>query len=123
MDEERKWWKAGEDGNTPNGMSAEDFDPGLTEDQIESLNLEKTVFGGSESPAELANKILEDAAPAAAQGIVSLATSRNVNERVRLTASQYIIDRVCGKSGDSGTTGKDPWSDIFAAVTREEAEV
>lgn len=80
----------------------------------ESTKLERTVFS-EKSGADLAQSILEDAAPAAAASIVQIAT-KDPNSRVRLTASQYIIDRALGKSGNDPAKAA-PWADVFAAVT------
>jgi hypothetical protein len=111
-------------GYTPHKfVDPDDYDPGVSEDELEALNLERSVHGQSLSDTELANQILTRAAPQAAQEIVRLATSRNSNERVRFQASTYIIERTCGKVGDAGTSEKEPWTDIFAAVTREAEEI
>ena len=63
----------------------------------ESASMER-MLAPEKSGAELAESILEDAAPLAAQSIVRIATN-DPNSRVRLSASQYIVDRVLGKAG------------------------
>jgi hypothetical protein len=80
----------------------------------ESASMERTVFS-EKSGAELAESILEDAAPLAAQSIVRIATN-DPNSRVRLTASTYIVDRVLGKAGLDPTKNA-PWEKVFEAVT------
>jgi hypothetical protein len=96
----------------------DDDDDILNEAQLraleESVTLERDVFP-EKSPGELAEKVLEDAAPHAALSIVRIATN-DPNSRVRLSAAQYIIDRTLGKSGQDPTKSA-PWEDVFKAVT------
>jgi hypothetical protein len=80
----------------------------------ESANMERTVFA-EKTGAELAESILEDAAPLAAQSIVRIATN-DPNSRVRLSASQYIVDRVLGKAGLDPAKNA-PWEEVLKAVT------
>jgi hypothetical protein len=63
------------------------------------------------SAEDLAEKILTDAAPVAAHSIVKIATM-DPSSAVRLRASQYILDRAIGKTGD-GPTKNAPWDEIF----------
>jgi hypothetical protein len=89
-------------------------DPDAMRALEESATMERTVFS-EKSGAELAESILENAAPHAAQSIVRIATS-DPNSRVRLSASQYIVDRVLGKAGADPSKNA-PWDEVFKAVT------
>jgi len=75
------------------------------------------------SSARSAEQIFRASASAAAQAIVDLSLSA-VNERTRLDASKYIIDRVMGRVAERGFTDGDenkaPWDDIYGTtVVRE----
>jgi hypothetical protein len=74
------------------------------------------------SPEELAEKILTDAAPSAAMGVVKIALS-DPNSSTRLRASQYILDRAIGRVGD-GPTKNAPWDDVYdkASVPMEQQQ-
>jgi hypothetical protein len=65
---------------------------------------------------ELAEEIMIQAAPSIAAGLVKLALSDG-NSRVRLSASQYLLDRVLGKSLGDGPTKQAAWDGILDAVT------
>jgi hypothetical protein len=80
---------------------------------VEASDLEASVNVGM-SETELAEKILLEAAPAAAQSVVKMAVS-DPNSRVRLSAAQYILDRTIGKNGD-GPTKSNPWDGLFDEV-------
>jgi hypothetical protein len=96
-------------------------DDWVSDDDIEALGLEKAVHG-DESMTALAERMLVEAAPMAARTIVHLATNPGTNDRVRLTAAQYIMDRTCGKIGEGNKNedGKAVWDDVFDAVTVEQ---
>jgi len=80
----------------------------------ESANMERA-FAPEKTGAELAEQILEDSAPIAAQTIVRIATN-DPNSNTRLRAATYIVDRVLGKAGLDPTKNA-PWDAVFEAVT------
>ena len=103
----------------------DDFDEAVDWDALNRLKdgaeMEKG-FHPELTSEELAEKILTDAAPIAAQAVVKLATM-DPNSGVRLRASQYILDRAIGKTGD-GPTKNAPWDEIFkhTAVPMDESD-
>jgi hypothetical protein len=64
-------------------------------------------------------QVFRSNATAAAQQIVDLALS-GANERVRLDASKYIIERVMGKPGERTEDDSAPWEGVYAASVRQE---
>jgi hypothetical protein len=77
------------------------------------------------SPTRTAEQIFKDSAPDAAQQIVNLSLNAE-NERVRLDASKYVVDRVMGRVAERGLTGSDenaaPWDGVYGTtVIREPA--
>jgi hypothetical protein len=66
-----------------------------------------------------ATRILAQAAPDAARMLVRLAANAD-NERIRLQATQAILDRNLGRVGDMAAPGAvDPAQEILGAVLRE----
>lgn len=89
-------------------------DPDAMRALEEAASMERMV-SPEKTGAELAESILEDAAPHAAQAIVRIATS-DPNSNTRLRAATYIVDRVLGKAGLDPTKNA-PWDEVFKAVT------
>jgi hypothetical protein len=84
---------------------------------VESLALERSVRP-NETDEDLAERLIREAAPKAAMKIVHIATSPATQDRVALDASKYILERACGKVGDSRSNASNPWDEVFAtAVT------
>lgn len=79
-----------------------------------SLQLQMDVYG-DKSDSELAEDILSKGAPAAAMELVRLAT-KSGNENVRVRASTYIIDRVCGDKGKNSAEDE-MWKDLMTKVS------
>jgi hypothetical protein len=66
-----------------------------------------------------AERILSQAAPIAARTLVDLCAN-GINERIRLQAAQYIVDRNFGRITDAGSRGgDDPLQSILGVVLRE----
>lgn len=73
--------------------------------------------------ANTVERIFADAAPDAARSILDLAENA-ASERVRLSAAQYVVDRVCGKIGDEKDTGvKSPLEELLSGVVLEPSAV
>jgi len=72
------------------------------------------------NPAKTAEQIFRQNASLAAEQIVALSLG-GANERVRLDASKYIIERVLGRVGDMKPLGDDdaPWAGVYGAIIRE----
>lgn len=98
-------------------MPSEFDDDFLPQEEIDALGLERSVHG-NETLAQLSERLLMEAAPNAAQVIINLANNPAANDRTRLTAAQYIIDRTCGRIGDATRSedGRAPWDHVFDAV-------
>ena len=65
--------------------------------------------------AQLAERVIEDAAPIAAYSIVDLAASSE-DERVRLSAAQYVLDRTNGKPKTTLTVSANPQDPILKLI-------
>lgn len=76
----------------------------LPDDAVAALNQER-VFT-QETPAEMARRIFKESAPNAAASIVHVALYGS-NERLRLDASKYVVDRVLGRVGEDVNIGVD----------------
>jgi hypothetical protein len=86
-------------------MAAEFFDP--TDEQLkatvyrrgaERSSLERAVYA-NETEEQMARRIFREALPMAAASIVDIA-SNSQNDRTKLDASKYIVERNLGKVGD-----------------------
>jgi hypothetical protein len=58
----------------------------------------------SRTDTELVKAQFAEAAPLAAASIIHLAT-HSTNERTRLSAAQYVVERAIGRPGEDGTQG------------------
>jgi hypothetical protein len=103
---------------TPGGTWDDDIDEEALARLVQATDLEGQMHD-EKTNVQLAEQILQDAAPAAAQSIVRIALTDPVS-RLRLTASQFVLDRVIGKSGQTPTEN-DPWAGVFDAVMVERA--
>lgn len=64
-------------------------------------------------------QLFEDNAVHAAAEIVSLATS-SPNEKIRLDAAKYVVERVLGKIEASKVeAGTNPWEEVLGTVYKE----
>lgn len=81
------------------------------------IELEQSV-NPHETEEELAKRLLKEALPRAAMSIAHLSAHSN-NERIRLDAAKYIVERNMGKLGEYGNTEGDPWSEFLGDVVRE----
>lgn len=87
----------------------------VSQADIDALNLESSVYT-DETNEQTARRLIEEAAPDAARTLCNLVRSPSVSERMRYQASTYILDRVLGRAGDLGTTGRAPWEAVYDAV-------
>jgi hypothetical protein len=65
--------------------------------------------------AQLADRVIEDAAPLAAYSIVDMATNSE-DEGVRLRAAQYVLDRANGKPKTTLTVNSNPQDPILKLI-------
>lgn len=68
-------------------------------------SLEKSYFS-NETEEMMARRIFRQALPSAAAGVVDIAMN-STNDRTRLTACQYIVERNLGKVGDDAAFGSE----------------
>jgi len=77
---------------------------------------------GEVTRKQLAERLMEDAAPLAAYSIIELATSPEVDEGVRLRAAQDVLDRANGRAKTSlqiNTTPQNPVIQLLEGVVVE----
>jgi hypothetical protein len=75
----------------------DDFYP--TQEEIDAVIMERTVFGQEQTNAELTYRTFEENGPYAAMEITRLARHAT-SERIRLEASKYVVERLLGRVGD-----------------------
>jgi hypothetical protein len=94
----------------------------LPESAIEALNSERRTLYPDETQAQTARRLMQENSPGAALSIIQIALY-SPNDRLRLDASKYVIDRVLGRVGEDLNQGED--SPLEAALKRmqEAAEV
>lgn len=68
--------------------------------------------------AALAMRILKDHASIAAHAICTIVTE-SPNEKTRLAAAKYVLDRVIGPLSQQVDQGTNPWDELFGSVVRE----
>lgn len=81
---------------------------------LENVKMERSVMGDLSNEA-LTRKMLEDAAPQAAQSIIHLALHAT-NENTRLNASRYITDNLIN---EGATAAKAKWEDLVGEAVSE----
>jgi hypothetical protein len=85
----------------------------VTDDDLEALKMERTVFHRDETPAAMARRIISEASPAAAASLVKLAL-HGASEQVRLSASKHVL-QLAFEQGSDGD-GREPWEDMYGKV-------
>ena len=92
----------------------------LPDSAIEALNTERRVHT-DETPAQTARRLMHENGPGAALSIIHIALYGS-NERLRLDASKYVVDRVLGRVGDDVNQGEDSPLDAALRRMQEAAE-
>jgi len=92
----------------------------LSREWVSDEALAALVDDKSSSPAtsdqELARKVLQEGAPAAAKAVVHLAL-HSASENTRFRAAQYVLDRTLGKPGDDlRDKGEDPLNKFLQEI-------
>lgn len=88
----------------------------VSDDDLEALKMDRTMFHTDESPAAMARRILHEGSPGAAASLVKLSLHAE-SESVRLSASKAVLDYAF-KEG-STEDGKEPWEKLYGAVVQE----
>jgi hypothetical protein len=92
-----------------------DWDP---VEALRSLTVENA-FDGSESPHDLAKRLLGENLPMSVLAICHMATY-SPNETIRFNAAKYVVDRTLGPAERMATPdGKHAWEDIYEHVITE----
>jgi hypothetical protein len=86
----------------------------IPDEALRALTLEARVRD-DESTIERAKRLLTENVDVAAASTIWLARS-STNERIRLEASRYVMERVLGRAGDAPATGS--LDDLFAKLDR-----
>lgn len=86
-----------------------------SDDAISALKMERTVHP-DESSEQMTRRMLEEAAPLAAQSIIHLALHSG-NDNTRLNASKYITDTVLDPAANG--TNKQVWEDMIGDVVSQ----
>lgn len=94
-------------------MAYQDWDP---EQALQRLAEEKSfaLSANDGDPVKTAESIVQTAAPEAALSVCWLAI-HSLDERLRLNASKYILDRVLPEGRKSGS--EDPIGDLYKALS------
>lgn len=93
-------------------------DDWLPDSAFQSLRLEREMVHPEESNAQTSRRMLDESAPVAVAAILHIA-KYGTNERTRLTAAQYVVDRVLGRIGDDVNAGeKDPLEMFLGEVSK-----
>jgi len=82
---------------------------------LAALAGERDLAGNEKSMTQIAEGLLEENLPQAVIAIAHMA-QHSPNERIRLSAAQYIVDRNLGKITDQGMVGEsDPLESLLGA--------
>lgn len=76
-------------------MSSDEWVP---DDALENMIMEREYHPGETAP-KTSKRLMEENAPVVAQSMIHLAL-HSQNERTRLDAGKYILDRVMGRVGE-----------------------
>lgn len=78
----------------------------LPDEAIKALNVERRTLYANETPAQTARRLMHENSPGAALSIVQIALYGS-NERLRLDAAKYVVDRALGRPGEDLGQGED----------------
>ncbi len=93
----------------------------IPEEAVRNLSMERSL-NPSETEEELTRRLFRESAPQAAMSIIFLAI-HGTNERVRLDADKYVVERVLGKVGDDAYQGdKSPLESLLNDVIAQAEE-
>lgn len=91
----------------------------VSDDDLESLKMDRTVFHQDQTPTAMARRILAENSPAAAMSLVKLAL-HGESESVRLNAAKHVLQLALeqGSEGD----GREPWEGMYDKVMSDITE-
>lgn len=83
-------------------------------DELDAMKLEADLYP-QETEEQTARRLFRTALPQAVVGLIEIATN-STNDRTRLTACQYIVERNMGKVGDDPAHVKD---DVLSSIVAD----
>lgn len=100
---------SGSDNGSDNDMP----DTWVPDDAVAALAMERTFH--NETPAVMARRLFQENAANAAAAICHIAV-HGTNERIRLDAAKYVVERVLGRVGDD-IFEVNPVDELISSVT------
>jgi hypothetical protein len=89
--------------------------------QLKQLEEDPSMDGHAENPLDAATRVFQDHLVLASRSICHMALYAE-NERLRLDAAKYVVDRNLGRIGEANplTRQKDPLMDLLEGITTGE---
>lgn len=101
-----------------NSFNLEGEEPEGTPERIPAeQELQEIVFGPSSTEVEAARSLFREGLVPATQAIIHLAAYSN-NDRTRLDAAKYVVERNLGKVTEKLALG-DVWENLLSEITSE----
>jgi len=100
----------------PDGEPSHEWD---SDEALEFLQEERTVFGDGMTNVELTRKLIEDAAPMAAVSMIHL-SRHAVNENTRMNASKWVVEMATNIETEDG---KAAWEKMLPDVVHEAEKI
>jgi hypothetical protein len=85
----------------------------VSDDDLDALKMDRTVFHQDSSPAAMARRILAENSPAAAMSLVKLAL-HGESDSVRLSAAKQVL-LFAFEQGSDGD-GREPWEILYDKI-------
>lgn len=105
----------------PDAGADRDASTDVTEEDLRSLVDESRILDDG-NLATTASRILREQLPNAILSISKIARTSS-NERLKLDAAKYIVDRNLGRIGDGGTVTNDPLAKLLGDISVGESDV
>lgn len=87
----------------------------IPDEALQGIEMDRTIHA-DETNIDAAKRILDESLPGAVASVTHLALNSQ-NEKIRLDASKYIIERNMGTLNNPVSTGKgDPWTELLNNV-------
>lgn len=91
--------------------------PGVSAEELKALEDERSIF--EETEVQMAQRILRNNLVASIHSVTKMALN-SANERIRLAAAQYVIERNMGRVQDNAPPpADDPIADLLGSVVSE----
>lgn len=100
-------------------MSAADYEPDdrswVDTSALEAIALERNLR--TETDEELSRRLLRESSPRAALSLIYL-MDKSMNEKIRMDAAKYILDRSLGRIGEDIVQEDDPIMGILKSIVK-----